>query len=134
MAGNSRSGRRPDPTKAQAPKAEGEPVRPDFEDAEASALWDATVPWLVEKGIAGKSDSAALQAMCEAWGLYRKSYEKALAKPWDKDYRIAAISYLSQFETWASRFGLTPADRARLLTDPKPVSGSERTRFFKTVG
>ena len=70
MAGNSRSGRRPDPTKAKAPKAVGEPVRPDFTDPEAAAFWDVVVPGLVKAGIVGELDSAALQTMCEMWGLY----------------------------------------------------------------
>ena len=131
MAGNSRSGRRPDPTKAKAPKAVGEPVRPDFTDPEAAAFWDVVVPGLVKAGIVGELDSAALQTMCEMWGLYRAAYEQAEKFPIDRDRRIAVVSYQAAFEKWASRFGLTAADRARLLTEPKPVSGTERLKFFK---
>ena len=119
MPGNPRSGRRPDPTKPTSPKAEGEPVRPDFAFPEAERLWNSVVPWLVKRSLAGGCDSAMLQAMCEQWALYRACMSLIADDPKkavDKDIRVSATSYLATCKDLAGRFGLTFADRARLQT------------------
>jgi phage terminase small subunit len=119
MPGNPRSGRTPDITRPTYPKADGEPIRPDFAFDEAGRLWDAVVPWLVKRGLAGACDSAMLQAMCEQWALYRACIQVIAVKPenaWDKDIRVSAASYLATCEKLAGRYGLTFADRARLRT------------------
>lgn len=126
MAGNSNSGRKKKTParheldtgkkRPRAKAAAGTPVKPDGLSNVEDSLWDFLSPLLGAD--AGKSDSIALQALCEFWGLYRDAVEIAKEHPLDKDARIAVTSYWSAFERLAAKFGLTPTDRQRLDKSP----------------
>ncbi len=110
-----------------APVAEGEPERPDDLTGEAAKLWDFLLVELV--GTAKRIDTPALYALCRTWELYRKALEFAEKHPTDKDFRIAVTAYLAAFNQIGARFGLTPADRARLCIEG-PVSPESELEAF----
>lgn len=97
------------------PKFNDKPIRPKGMSREAQTLWDAIVPPLAEKGIAVAVDSPALEAMCEAWAEYKVA--KGLRTKTLEDKARQGRMINNARRAWveiASRFGLTPADRARL--------------------
>ena len=56
------------------------------------------------------------------WGLYRQAVGLAKENPTDMSIRTAVVAYWTGFERAASRFGMSPCDRARLrgLGDERP--------------
>jgi phage terminase small subunit len=106
---------------------EGEPRKPDDLDGLAGEFWDAWVPHLVALGVAKEIDSLALEQMCFWWGSakeLRKILQKISKAALTKEYfRVQVLTAQADksFNHIASRFGLTPADRARLRTENSPV-------------
>lgn len=95
----------------------GEPITaPEGMRADAAALFMVLARDLAH--ILQPSDVFALQALCECWSLYRRCLPILEADPTNKDARLAAVSYINQFDRIAARFGLTPSDRARLRIEP----------------
>lgn len=78
---------------------------------------------------AGESDEAALQALSLAWGIAMDAAERAVegkltSKNVNKQLRKhpALTVWRDNLQIWinlASRFGLTPADRARIFSEKK---------------
>lgn len=99
----------------------GEPTKPDWLSPEANELWDLIVPQL--SGIATAVDAAELAALCDWWALYRIA-RRTLAEISDRksrsyyDAQILVGAAWKQFSAIASKFGLTPSDRARLQVSP----------------
>ena len=150
MPGNHRSGKHPKPTaehiaagtyqrcrhgnRMDAAGPVGRPTKPRKLAKDAARLWDAVVDYLAGRGVVDVIDATELEMMCRLWGLTRAAMAAAEKDPADKDARIAATSYAARFEAVASRFGMTPVDRARLTmkAETKPAEGKER--FFKVCG
>ena len=135
MAGNHRSGRIPLPAAvlkmrgtyradrhaARIDLADGEPTKPNDLPPAGEALWDSLVPRLVALGIAKALDETALAAACRWYSVYRE----ALA---EGNGRNAAMAWRN-CDRVLSRFGCTPADRARLrLESPAECSPRIPTR------
>lgn len=78
---------------------------------DAQQLWDAIVPMLVQRGVAKEIDAAALELLCFWWGRYQ-SLRRKRKESYQLDCRLAMAS--KQWQALAAKFGLTPADRARL--------------------
>jgi len=97
---------------------EGTPVMPEWLDDDAITLWNAVVPDLATAGVAKAADSHMLAAMCDAWSMYLAARVIAHEHPNDKDSRLNYVAYYNAFSSVASRFGLTPSDRARLNIKP----------------
>lgn len=94
-------------------KTGGEPLRkPEGMSVEAEQMWDRVAD--IRRAWLCSSDAEALQAMCECWGLRCRVLEALHNDPTDKNTRVAFKDYQTMFVQLASRFGLTPADRARL--------------------
>ncbi len=102
------------------------PEKPDFVDQEASDCWDVFVRELLPTDRLKPEYLPLLRATCEMYGLYRASYIAAQRNPTDKDCRIAATSYFSQYERGAARFGLNPIDIARIKSITKQKTGVRR--------
>lgn len=95
------------------PKTGGEPLRkPDGMGEMAAALWDRIT--VIRRAWLCSSDAECLQALCECWELRCRSLVLLNTDPADKNARIAFKDYQTLFNQLAARFGLTPADRARL--------------------
>ena len=92
----------------------GAPRKPRGLKGDALNMWQSIVPQLVEAGYAKAIDSAALGEMCRWWAEYRE----ASKMPRDDYKRLHQMAVaFKQFMTLASRFGLTPADRANLRAE-----------------
>lgn len=97
----------------RGPKTGGEPLRkPDGMGEIAGALWDRIT--VIRRAWLCSSDAESLQALCECWELRCRSLVTLTTDPTDKNNRIAFKDYQTLFNQLAARFGLTPADRARL--------------------
>ena len=70
------------------------------------------MPELIRMKIATAIDSAELYAMCQWWAEYRKLQLNTKLEAYKRMCAMSAA--YKQFRTIASRFGLTPADRASL--------------------
>lgn len=110
-----------------------EVVKPEGLDVHASALWDELVPTLVTNGIAKAVDVPELRGMCEWWSRYRTCMAALADSPTDYTGLMDEIDDVPRLQTmaanaWkafsavAAKFGLTPADRAKLASDPKPAT------------
>lgn len=90
--------------------------KPDCLNSFAAEHWDCVVPKLAEMGVLHPIDSEALTALCQWWGEYRTLQESSADGSGEAYKRSIALA--SCFKNWsnlASRFGLTPADRAKLV-------------------
>lgn len=74
-------------------------------------------------GTLAEVDTSSLHALCDTWTLYRKSVELAMNAPADKELRCAVTGYLGAFDRLASKFGLTPSDRAAIKLESKAKKG-----------
>lgn len=112
--------------KGDAPSVAGDVIVPDLEE-HAKKMWGEVIGPLVKLGIVTSADVPAAQAMCESWGLMRRSFAALESDPCDKLARTAYTAYCQLFDKFASRFGLTPADRQRLKFEKPP----EKSAFQK---
>ena len=105
---------------------------------EASVFWDANVPQLFAAGYAKTCDTPALRGMCEWWGIYRQSLDRLASPEWADAAPVIlnqlqglASSAWKNFSNLAGRFGMTPADRAKLSADTKPIETDFETDISK---
>lgn len=129
--------------KAPAPPA-GEPDKPEWLSAEASAEWDRVLPQLLTAGTLSRIDRSALAAYCQSWSdvvALTAQVEKD-GRTWDEPIQSAAGAVVGhrikphpavrQLEAASARmrqylieFGLTPAARARMGADVAAASKVE---------
>lgn len=115
----------------RGPKSGGEPLRkPDDLPEHASWLWDEVTrrrsAWLCG------SDAAALEVLCFAFHHLRTCQAELTKEPTDKPTRLAYSTFAAEFKSLGARFGLTPADRARLGED-KPLR-DEQSELEDLIG
>jgi phage terminase small subunit len=110
------------------PRPSGEPYKIGELGVHALVLWDRVVPELVRMKVATAIDSPELFAMCEWWGEYRDLQTNKEMDPYNRACAMAA-SY-KQFRSIAARFGLTPADRAKLDIDEADPNDNPFFRFM----
>lgn len=93
------------------PEPTGQPRKPMGLSRDASSHWDAIVPELIRTGVAKGVDESAIEDMCRWWGRLQ-----VLNRRREQDYRTLTLAAMcaKQWRDYASRFGLTPSDRARL--------------------
>jgi P27 family predicted phage terminase small subunit len=114
------------------PKFVGLPERPTDLSPEARKHWDQVVPKLIDAQVATAIDAAALVQMCESWAEVVAS-RKVKVPAYDLDGRrkrqMMINGALKAWRDLASRFGLTPVDRAKLEVDP----GEEENDPFEAM-
>lgn len=93
------------------PQPDGTPRKPIGLPRDAGLHWDQIVPELSRLGVATRIDEAALEDMCRWWGRMQ-----VLSRKTKQDYRTLTLAAMcaKQWRDYASRFGLTPSDRAKL--------------------
>jgi P27 family predicted phage terminase small subunit len=105
----------------QGPKFAGEPALPTGLSADAKKHWELVVPALVASGVATAVDGPALEAMCALWGELQAA-RRIKIPAWDmqgkRQRQMMIASALREWRNLAARFGLTPADRARIEVGP----------------
>lgn len=117
---------------SRAPKFGGEPVKPRGLSPEAARHWDLVVPDLVKSDVAKAADAPALEALCEQWAAYRAAMkERARTFNEKRQKQMLINAALRAWRDLASRFGLTPGDRAKLeISD----DGEKQGEFAKLLG
>ena len=108
------------------------PVCPPHLDAEAKAEWDRIVPELLQRGLLGQTDRAAIAAYCQSWsrwvdcelkirelGVVVKSANNL---PMQSPYLPIAQRSLDQMHRLLSDFGMTPSARRRVPSRKPPAA------------
>lgn len=141
MAGNSNSGRRAIPLKVL--ELEGKRARTDRRgriasdghvpqkpqlSAIAAEHWDFVCAQ--QKNWISASDGPALKMLCELWELVDRMFCELVADPANKDARLAHTAHLNQWIQLAGRFGLTPADRAKHITEHEESTRTTTEKYL----
>ena len=110
--------------------AEGEPAQPAHLSARAKTAWRAIVPILQHMRILTVADGLALEALCEAYAdlhTARAVLKKRGARTYSFETKAGETVFRSypevaqaadadrRFRSWLASFGLTPADRSRVV-------------------
>src|SRR5262245_32665530 len=106
-------------------QAPGVPAMPRRLTGEAAEMWGRVVPGLIAAGLARECDTDQLALMCEWYGRYREYSDRLDTAPESQDtYRLMIQVGIANtnFDKVASRFGLTPSDRAKLRADSRPAT------------
>jgi P27 family predicted phage terminase small subunit len=118
-------------------KLDGIPKMPPGMPSQAIKLWKVLVPQLIKVKTAVELDSTEIAAMCRWWAQYNELMSRVESEaPYDDESDIRqwrlekrAKAAWNAFDSIASRFGLTPADRARLRSDTKESKVSFLSEF-----
>ena len=73
--------------------------------------------WFI--GIATEADIESLIAMAECWAAMRWAIEAIKEAPLDKTNRQNFLAYNEAWSKWCGKFGLSPADRAKVAIVPR---------------
>lgn len=100
----------------------GIPDKPHDLGPDADLLWDHVIGQLKAAKVVTGIDSASLEAMCRWWGRYKELDRRIVKESHDDDLcetlELRARRSWLAFDRISSRFGMTPADRAKLKTAP----------------
>ena len=102
--------------RASEPQPTGEPTRPSDLAGWAKVHWEKNAEQLVRLGIAKQLDEDALASMCEWWAEWKQLQNGEAGETGYKRLIQMAMCH-KQWRDLASRFGLTPSDRANLTVD-----------------
>lgn len=128
MSGTYRADRHEE--RAEAPPADGWPVKPDYLNGAAGDYWDSVVPELVRLGVTGAVDSMVLVAACEAWAAYRVAADAMLKLP-TRENRQQFTALLDSYVRVAARVGLNPMDRSKIQVPAKPTGPQGVAEFAR---
>lgn len=109
------------------------PSPPKWLDTEARAEWNRVAPILVERGSIASVDRAALAVLCTSWSEYHalgRVLDSAEFEHGSQERKRVSAERNEAYTRWAAmaqRFGLTPADRARVPGKP-PDEGKDADR------
>lgn len=106
------------------PEATGRPEITGDLDADAIFCWNEHIDQIVTNG-GGRCDSLRIAGMCRWYSLYIRVH-RLIEQSATPDYRQVILAGLAwkNYDAAASRFGLSPTDRARLKTE-KPAQASK---------
>ena len=96
--------------------------------SEQKKIWKAIDENLPD-GVVGKLDEASMTAMLVAYQNWLDNIDKP-----DLADRRFGLECLKEFNRMAGRFGLTPADRARLQVPTAQKTDNQDDRFLGVVG
>lgn len=136
MSGTSSSGRKKKPTEAHklagsyradrhggaldAILAASIPIKPSYLGPEASKIWDAIIATLPAAAVSSL-DTWALEQCAVAAALARWNAEYLQLDPSCEEAQKAFLKFSDKYEKLGGRFGLTPADRAKIKSgEAKP--------------
>lgn len=123
------------PIKVEIQPTKGAPVPPADLKGEAFAEWARIVPELEKVGILCTIDRAYLVAYVEAWSAFCEARESLhtegatiMGRDGGKVRNPAAVvmkDSLDMMLKFGAKFGLSPADRARLAKAPEPEGSKD---------
>lgn len=102
---------------------EGEPVKPSCLGDHGSAMWDRMVERLRNQGIISPAWQESLTVLCVSWQQFSEAWQAGVC---GKELRELMATFWRQ----AADFGLTPAAKTGIRTEPKPA-GKDKSRFVK---
>lgn len=112
---------------------EGVPEKPNDLGPDADLLWDQVVAQLRTAKVVAAIDEASLEAMCRWWGRYRELMRRVDKESYDDEVcetlELRARRAWLAFDRVSSQFGMTPAARAKLKTEPKKDAHSPLDEF-----
>jgi phage terminase small subunit len=97
---------------------------------DARKFWERVVPQLVKMGVAKAADRESLVVLANLWACWVQSAAMAEIDATDPKVRAAMLGYSAEWSRLAARFGLTPADRAKIQASPKPKEQTLEDRYF----
>lgn len=106
---------------------DGEPVKPRGLGVEASSMWDRMIERLRNQGIISPAWQETLTVLCKLW----QEVCDAMNDP--ECERKELLTVIAAFWKCAADFGLTPAAKTGIRTEPKPA-GKDKSRFVKGTG
>ena len=112
----------------------GVPECPDVLTGESRRHFNFVAAELSACGVTKRLDTEALAMLAWTWGQF---WERAALAEMDlenKDFARLAIDYQKAWWAACGRFGLTPADRAKLMATPNEKPDEAEERFFKVTG
>lgn len=110
-------------------QAGGKPRRPKQMSKEAGWLWQLVVTqWM------GELDTAELIVLCNTWEMLCAATRVAKRDPLDPDASRIYLRYKAEFDKLASRFGMTPADRAKIRVPTENEGDDRESKYFGVVG
>ncbi len=136
-------GKRALPDEPSAPALSKPPRVPSGLDKDAARFWRQAARALVEMRLLTAADVPAFEIMAKHWALAAKAWQRIedegmvttderglprkhpLLQVWRDNSKA--------FREYAARFGLTPADRARVHVKPGDVSKSLAEMLFEAV-
>ena len=104
---------------------EGAPACPKL-PARAKAHFMGVCQMLVPCGIVRQSDGYALEALARLWDRLLLALERE-----DDDL---ACKIVAKWQLLASKFGMTPSDRQKLIVEATGAVDEDEARFFKVTG
>jgi phage terminase small subunit len=119
------------------PELNGVPECPECLDAVGAAHFNFVTAELAAAGIVKRIDSEALSTLADVWSDFWRASE-ALRGPLDiesaKEARMLKYAAARSWWSGAGKFGLTPADRAKLMAPVANKPDADEERFFKVTG
>jgi P27 family predicted phage terminase small subunit len=116
----------------------GQPIMPAGLSDDARELWVRVVGQLTRSKVAVEIDTSQLEAMCRWWARYLENERHACEFSHDIEagdmYEKRAKRAWDAFDKVASRFGLTPADRAKLKLPEDKNQKTDPLKEFGIVG
>jgi len=116
------------------------PTRPKWLLPEAKREWNRVAPELYRLGLLTAVDRAELAGYCQCWAMYvdavRDIQEHGTTFQTETGYQgprpsvAIMVKMLDKVLAFSSRFGFSPADRAR-ISAPVPEEEDEFTAFLK---
>lgn len=102
------------------------PVKPSYFHADTAKVWDAIIAAIPAEALSSL-DTWALEQCAVSASMSRWHAELLQGFPADEDSQKAFLKFSDKFERLAARFGLTPADRAKIkagaqVPDDDPLS------------
>lgn len=132
-------GKRPLNASEPAPAARRSLAPPAWLEGEAAAEWRRLAPVLSRLGLLSEIDGDALAQYCSLWATWRAA-EREIVKHGMVIKGVKGIPVLSPYVGIAQRalahlramlveFGMTPAARSRVKTDPGPAPSDPFVKF-----
>jgi hypothetical protein len=81
---------------------------------------------LVPCGVVRQTDGFALESMARLWDRFLLALER--------DDDDLACKIVAKWSLMASKFGMTPSDRQKLIVDATEKPDADEERFFKVTG
>lgn len=116
----------------------GVPECPEMLDSVGAEHFERIKTELAAIGVVKRLDGEAMAMLCEVWSDFWMAAEKLRSADNPEESKEARMLKYAAFKAWtslAARFGLTPADRVKIVAiGKKPDANPTEERFLKITG